>query len=737
MPPKKRGGRGSTHVAATPSSTATPTRDEDAMDVDTPAAAGTPTPAPAAPTQPQFDPEDPWTDDQLASLFKAVVRWKPVGMHKHFRILAISNHLRNHGFPPETCPHTRLPGIWAKLRQYYDLDALDERENSLDPPDEPGKPRRYLDFRLPYDEYGDIMLGRAKADTSEAATSPARWDPDAPAATGDAKKRKRVSEAVSRTRGSTVEDTEAEASAAPSPVRKATRGGRGGRRPGAGRKSGVKKEEPSRLRKRRIQIQAMRTRRARKRRRRRLLLPRPEGEGEAGVAVEDVAVVEGEVVRELERLEQSITLTLQEIDSNFSKAHRIVTSSILPLVEQYGEHSRAVWEASKFWKQFFEASANVSLSGYEELANVEDSTALTGEEETTAYDTTSASCTPTRQRSGSGPAVADETTIPGEDESSIFQQHTHDQTTGGGHEVSVLSDGDGDMSGSTPRPPKTQTVSARPQFAGLDSPYEALRKREMAKAKAATGDELAAGDEEDTELMFQQHTARLPDMSMTPGFRRADAGDDDSQYGTQRKNKDPLLHRMLDKNYRVMATPHKGSGVSPIKWKVTEMPTLDVGKGKEKERPAWQDSPTSSPEMAVPQLRSAAFMSPIRPVYRGKTAIPAAAARGPRTPGVSVQTPATVRKTRDVYASGNKGEVTKYTEEITWDSDSDDFVGMSPPKTIQFALPPSKLLQTPAREASRHIVDNILLAAGAEPDESEEYSPTMVKMNPNILDDTF
>ena len=50
---------------------------------------------------------------------------------------------------------------------------------------------------------------------------------------------------------------------------------------------------------------------------------------------------------ELEKLEQSITLTLQEIDSNFSKAHRIVTTSILPIVEEYAKHSNDVWEGSK------------------------------------------------------------------------------------------------------------------------------------------------------------------------------------------------------------------------------------------------------------------------------------------------------------------------------------------------------------------------------------------------------
>jgi DASH complex subunit ASK1 len=53
------------------------------------------------------------------------------------------------------------------------------------------------------------------------------------------------------------------------------------------------------------------------------------------------------LTEELERLEQQITLTLQEIDSNFSKAHRIVTASILPIVEEHAKHSNAVWEGSK------------------------------------------------------------------------------------------------------------------------------------------------------------------------------------------------------------------------------------------------------------------------------------------------------------------------------------------------------------------------------------------------------
>ena len=116
----------------------------------------------------------------------------------------------------------------------------------------------------------------------------------------------------------------------------------------------------------------------------------------------------------------------------------------------------------------------------------------------------------------------------------------------------------------------------------------------------------------------------------------------------------------------------------------------------------------SSPEMTVPRLRSEAFMSPYKSQARGRLA---AATQGPRTPGVSVQTPgAGGKKSRDAFAAASGGEQ-KY--EIDYESgedgdDSDLYAGMSPPKTIQFALPPSRLLQTPGKQFSpRHFSETL------------------------------
>ncbi|KAM0563550.1 hypothetical protein ACHAPJ_001274 [Fusarium lateritium] len=398
------------------------------------------------------------------------------------------------------------------------------------------------------------------------------------------------------------------------------------------------------------------------------------------------------LTEELERLEQSITLTLQEIDHNFSKSHRIVTTSILPLVEQYGDHSRAVWEASKFWKQFFEASANVSLSGYEELANDDESENM--EESTAMREDTEADYTAQHNEDVTATTGAEQSTFQADD--------------------SLLDDAE--LTGSTPRPGKTKT-----RFSDLESPYEVM-KREMQGEENNT---TVLDDNEDSTVLFAQHTARLPDMSMTPQNQREQTmtGDQSVQ-----PHKDPLLHRLLDKNYRIQATPHKPAlRISPLK---SAQPKKDT--------PAWNDSPGSSPEMAVPTLRSEAFMSPYKSNARQRLA---AATQGPRTPGVSVQTPATARKTRDVFAEDSVMASEKEKYEINWDSDEEDgdvdlYAGMSPPKTIQFALPPSKLLQTPAREASQRIVGDILLDAGVDPN-SSEYSPSMVKMNEDILNDSF
>ena len=50
-------------------------------------------------------------------------------MHKHFRMIAIAQQLRHHGVTGPDDKHTRIPGIWQKLRTLYNLEAIDARVN--------------------------------------------------------------------------------------------------------------------------------------------------------------------------------------------------------------------------------------------------------------------------------------------------------------------------------------------------------------------------------------------------------------------------------------------------------------------------------------------------------------------------------------------------------------------------------------------------------------------------------
>lgn len=54
------------------------------------------------------------------TFFRSLMKARPVGLHKHFHVLAIRNAIHN-----DTGRVVPVDSIWAKLRTFYDLDALE------------------------------------------------------------------------------------------------------------------------------------------------------------------------------------------------------------------------------------------------------------------------------------------------------------------------------------------------------------------------------------------------------------------------------------------------------------------------------------------------------------------------------------------------------------------------------------------------------------------------------------
>lgn len=420
------------------------------------------------------------------------------------------------------------------------------------------------------------------------------------------------------------------------------------------------------------------------------------------------------LTEELEKLEQSITLTLQEIDANFSRAHRIVTSSIIPTVERYRRHSDAVWQGSKFWKGFFEASANISLTGYEEPTEV-------GAEDADGSETTQATV-------GISTEAVDET-FESEDATERPTSRLTDETGATGERVdgsslmdspsmSVKAAAHGTPKGMQRRNEQSAEEEGTSSFAVYPFPHEPVKK-----------------ETEDQQI----RAPTTPGLSATPGQRPSPF-----RPTTERRqpNPDPLLHRVLDKNYRVQATPRTARKKGPLRvnaaataaQEVTSQPTRTLN-------PALDSSPFS-PAIEAPRLRAEIFGTPGDKKRKDRSA---PTPRGPRTPGISVQghtsksgfTPGhdhlgTARKTLFTAATDPHDVGAGRQEErdnVDWrlDSDSDEdsapFGGMSPPKTIQFNLPQNKLLQTPAKEASKRIVEDLLSTAGADSVTDETSQP--------------
>ncbi|KAF2821190.1 CT20-domain-containing protein [Ophiobolus disseminans] len=224
MPPRKK---------AKASAASTPLRDTQPK-----------TPQESGPSQSQDElMNDLWADEQETQLFKSMMKWKPTGLHKHFRMISIHNDMRSHGFATEDAPHTRIPGIWKKLNQLYALDALDERENqyafSEDPdPLDPDDAAQMPEFELPEDEYGELMWQRRfHREESAAASSPASMP------TEDDKAMYQPGMGLLKTRPGSARSQKAEtpAEATPTPkTAKSTRTSRANNKGGKGTKGSAK-----------------------------------------------------------------------------------------------------------------------------------------------------------------------------------------------------------------------------------------------------------------------------------------------------------------------------------------------------------------------------------------------------------------------------------------------------------------------------------------------------------------
>jgi DASH complex subunit ASK1 len=146
---------------------------------------------------------------------------------------------------------------------------------------------------------------------------------------------------------------------------------------------------------------------------------------------------------------------------------------------------------------------------------------------------------------------------------------------------------------------------------------------------------------------------------------------------------------------------------------------------------------------AAPQLHAEVFSSPAKTVPR-------------RTPGVSILTPAKPK--------GHPAIKGVWDSDDEFDGDDDNAFG-SPPKTMQFHVPQSRLLKTPgkypnfdllhfltsatAKQASKRIVEDLLMSAGVGGADEDEYtdeiddramdpaSPSVVRKAVGFEDESF
>ena len=216
--------------------------------------------------------------------------------------------------------------------------------------------------------------------------------------------------------------------------------------------------------------------------------------------------------------------------------------------------------------------------------------------------------------------------------------------------------------------------------APYSSPYENLRRETLEPSDAISPSESELPSTPGVAVSPQKGRGVPPSSPFAPPSTR--------QRTAQRTPaNDVLLHRVLDKNWRIQATPHSALRVLPhaaqprrAAEEQQTTPRPSAMRKAQRNRHALADDLDSSPAVPAPQLHAELFDTP--------------AGKG-RVPGVSVLTPGKGAEKEDMMTMGSSS---RYRDDL-WnsDEDADAGAGISPPKTMQFHVPQSRLVRTPGK----------------------------------------
>ncbi|CDR99345.1 hypothetical protein [Sporisorium scitamineum] len=438
------------------------------------------------------------------------------------------------------------------------------------------------------------------------------------------------------------------------------------------------------------------------------------------------------VTEQIMQLDQAITLTLQEIDQNFATAHQIVTSRILPAVREYGVASARVWQGAKFWKTFYEVSANVSLTAHVHNESEFDANSQGGDVTQSGNDSRE-NVTFTGDDDGRSPRSEAGSIIYTDIDASLASNARDSDENDAADESVEQAPADRARAASPPRFSNASMAAAarreaaqrkqqKPHdredpenmFDSAESPFERLRRDITAGLGNGVADPSmdqssflantkAQGkfNTADTERDRAALAQGIENLGSTHAGRGGRAFDPDSS-NVSSVHDLPAFKSTATSGGRMKtsSTPKKGALLNKV---------LDSEHKRNKGRLSYtkiQATPRSS------QSKSNPFAPPSVRMWDGIVDL----RKTPLTSKIKGS------KSSSKTATSSKGGASKHhgvEDDAEWDSDSSDKdslewpAGMSPPVTMQFSVPQSRYAQTPAKEAARMMVDDLLRSVGA------------------------